>query len=85
MINETKRDLENLKADIAELEELRLMKQDIERKEKAHAELITSQAKRLDELETLYKEEQARALCCGARLPAAEWLSTRATDGAACR
>ena len=40
-----------------ELEELRELKEDVERKEKAQAELIANQAKRLDELEKLYKEE----------------------------
>jgi hypothetical protein len=59
MINETKQDLENLQADLSELDDLRIMRQDIQRQEKANAELISSQAKRLEELETLYKEEQA--------------------------
>jgi hypothetical protein len=58
MINETKQDLENLRVDMQELEDLRVMRQDIQRQEKANAELISSQAKRLEELETLYKEEQ---------------------------
>ena len=39
----------------AELEELREMKEDVERRERAQAALIDNQAKRLDELETLYK------------------------------
>ena len=39
----------------AELEELRDMKEDVERRERAQAALIDNQAKRLDELETLYK------------------------------
>lgn len=43
---------------VQELEDLRIMQQDIQRKEKAHAELIQSQAKRLEELENLYKDEQ---------------------------
>ncbi|CAK0740574.1 hypothetical protein CVIRNUC_001260 [Coccomyxa viridis] len=40
-----------------ELEELREMKEDVERRERAQATVIENQAKRLDELETLYKEE----------------------------
>jgi hypothetical protein len=40
-----------------ELEELREMKEDVERKEKAQAELISGQAKRLEELEKLYRDE----------------------------
>ena len=60
MLNETKQDLDNLKVDIAELEDLRVMRQDIQRQEKANAELISNQAKRLEELEGLYKEEQVR-------------------------
>ncbi len=39
----------------AELEELREMKEDVERRERAQATVIENQAKRLDELETLYK------------------------------
>ena len=38
-----------------ELEELREMKEDVERRERAQATVIENQAKRLDELETLYK------------------------------
>ncbi len=38
-----------------ELEELREMKADVERREKAQAAVLERQAKRLDELETLYK------------------------------
>jgi uncharacterized protein YajQ (UPF0234 family) len=62
MLNEARNDLHSIKVDISELEELRDMRADIERKEKAHADLISSQAKRLDELETLYREEQVRVL-----------------------
>ena len=62
MVNETKQDLENLRVDMAELEELRVMRADIQRQEAANAELISNQAKRLEELEKLYKEEQARRL-----------------------
>ncbi len=39
----------------AELEELREMKEDVERRERAQAAVIENQAKRLEELETLYK------------------------------
>lgn len=60
MINEARQDLENMKVDMAELEDLRVMQQDIQRQEKANAELISSQAKRLEELDALYKEEQVR-------------------------
>ena len=38
-----------------ELEELRDMKADVERREKAQAAVLERQAKRLEELETLYK------------------------------
>ncbi len=38
-----------------ELDELREMKEDVERRERAQATVIENQAKRLDELETLYK------------------------------
>lgn len=58
LLNEVKNDLNNLKVDMNELEELRELRADVARKEKAHADLIASQAKRLDELEALYKEEQ---------------------------
>lgn len=58
MLNEARNDLSSLKVDMAELEELRDFRSDIARKEKAHAELIANQAKRLEELEGLYKEEQ---------------------------
>lgn len=61
LLNEVKNDLNMLKVDMAELEELREFRADVARKEKAHADLIASQAKRLDELEALYKEEQVRA------------------------
>ena len=38
-----------------ELEELRELKEDVARRERAQALVIENQAKRLDELETLYK------------------------------
>jgi len=43
------------KDEATELEELREMKADIERREKSQATVIENQAKRLEELETLYK------------------------------
>ena len=43
------------KDEAMELEELREMKADIERREKAQATVIENQAKRLEELEVLYK------------------------------
>ncbi|PNW82236.1 hypothetical protein CHLRE_06g278125v5 [Chlamydomonas reinhardtii] len=55
---EAKSELEGTRADAAELEELRELKSDIERKEKQQAAIIDQQAKRLEELEKLYKEEQ---------------------------
>lgn len=58
LYNEAKSDLEQSKQDQDELEELREMKADIERKEKQQAAIIENQAKRLEELEKLYKDEQ---------------------------
>jgi hypothetical protein len=40
---------------MAELEELRELKQDVERRERAQATVIENQARRLEELDTLYK------------------------------
>ncbi|PSC75171.1 kinesin-like calmodulin-binding isoform X1 [Micractinium conductrix] len=40
-----------------ELDELRDMKADVERREKAQAEVISQQAKRLEELDALYRDE----------------------------
>lgn len=45
------------KTDIGELEELRELKADIQRREHNQAAVIASQAKQLRELETLYKDE----------------------------
>eukprot|EP00877_Chromochloris_zofingiensis_P014605 jgi/Chrzof1/9399/Cz04g01170.t1 len=56
-MNELKSELETLKLDVIELEELREMKADIQRKEKQQAMIIENQAKRLEELENLYKDE----------------------------
>ena len=44
-----------VKAEHTELEELREMKEDIVRRERAQAAIIDNQAKRLDELDSLYK------------------------------
>ncbi|GLI62984.1 hypothetical protein VaNZ11_005841 [Volvox africanus] len=55
---ESKAELEQTRADQAELDELRELKADIERKEKQQAAIIDQQARRLEELEKLYKEEQ---------------------------
>ncbi|GLC77793.1 hypothetical protein PLESTB_000955500 [Pleodorina starrii] len=55
---ESKAELEQSRADQAELDELRELKSDIERKEKQQAAIIDQQARRLEELEKLYKEEQ---------------------------
>jgi len=58
LYNELKETTENNKFDAAELEELRELRADIERKDKQQAGIIENQAKRLDELEKLYREEQ---------------------------
>ena len=44
-----------LSAESTELVELRELREDVERRERAQAAVIENQAKRLDELETLYK------------------------------
>lgn len=51
-----------LKDEALELEELREMKADIERREKTQATVIENQAKRLDELEVLYKVKKSSRL-----------------------
>ena len=58
MLNEMRAEQDQMKMDMAELDDLREMKDDIERKEKQQAMLIESQAKRLEEFEQLYKDEQ---------------------------
>ena len=40
-----------------ELVALRELKEDVERRERAQAEVIANQAKKLEELESLYKDE----------------------------
>ncbi len=42
---------------MGELEELRELKGDVERREKGQAALIETQARRLDELDRLYRDE----------------------------
>ena len=56
-----------------ELEELREMKEDVERRERAQATVIENQAKRLDELETLYKVCFAIYIACQGR---SSWKSS---------
>lgn len=57
LLSEAQGKLAGLSGATEELEELREMKADVERREKAQAELIAGQAKRLDELEKLYRDE----------------------------
>jgi hypothetical protein len=57
LLNEAQVSLTSSKDSRKELEELREMKADVERREKQQAELISSQAKRLEELEVLYRDE----------------------------
>ena len=57
LLTEATNKLKSFEGAEKELEELRELKEDVERKEKAQAELIANQAKRLEELEKLYKEE----------------------------
>lgn len=58
LYNANKLELEQIKTDLNELEDLREMKLDVERKEKLQKKIIADQAKRLEELEKLHKEEQ---------------------------
>lgn len=58
LLNERNAEFDQLKTAADELEALREMKDDVERKEKQQAAIIDSQAKKLDELEKSYKEEQ---------------------------
>ena len=76
----------------AELEELRELKADVDRREKAQAAVLERQAKRLDELEILYKVRPhsapctshiLQALCCW-YLPSPQCLGT-ARDAARSR
>eukprot|EP00878_Enallax_costatus_P038268 GHUV01043455.1.p1 GENE.GHUV01043455.1~~GHUV01043455.1.p1 ORF type:complete len:1268 (+),score=413.50 GHUV01043455.1:1733-5536(+) len=56
-LEEMRHELETARRDATELDELREMKSDIERKEKQQASIIENQARRLDELDRLYREE----------------------------
>eukprot|EP00958_Prasinococcus_capsulatus_P007212 scaffold668_cov385-Prasinococcus_capsulatus_cf.AAC.17 len=51
-------EFQQMQKDTAELEELREMKADVQRKEKQNAQIITRQGEQIAELEALYKEEQ---------------------------
>jgi hypothetical protein len=53
-------EVEALRVDAAELEELREMKADVERKERQQAAIILEQGRRLEELDKLYREEVGR-------------------------
>ncbi|KAK9815534.1 hypothetical protein WJX72_005298 [[Myrmecia] bisecta] len=57
LLSEKEAEVAALSSEASELEELREMKADVERRERAQASVIESQAKRLEELETLYKDE----------------------------
>ncbi|KAK9831534.1 hypothetical protein WJX81_006588 [Elliptochloris bilobata] len=57
LLSEKESELAAVAGATAELEELREMKEDVERRERAQAAVIENQAKRLEELETLYKDE----------------------------
>lgn len=57
LLSDAQSQLSNLSGAAKELEDLRELKADVERREKAQAELIAGQAKRLEELEKLYREE----------------------------
>ncbi|GAX81265.1 hypothetical protein CEUSTIGMA_g8697.t1 [Chlamydomonas eustigma] len=58
LYSEAKAEVDASKADQQELTDLREMKEDVERKEKQQAQIIENQAKRLEELEKLYRDEQ---------------------------
>ena len=65
-----------LSAESTELVELRELREDVERRERAQAAVIENQAKRLDELETLYRVRMlARGV--GAALKPCQNLSKR--------
>eukprot|EP00890_Picochlorum_soloecismus_P006002 jgi/Picsp_1/6402/NSC_03750-R1_kinesin-like calmodulin binding protein len=57
LLHEATTKLKSRESEEKELQELRELRDDVERREKSQAELISSQAKRLEELEKLYKEE----------------------------
>lgn len=59
--------LDSSRADLAELEELRELRADVERKERQQAAIIEGQAKRLEELDKVYRDEvggqKGRGVC----------------------
>ncbi|KAI3437601.1 hypothetical protein D9Q98_000054 [Chlorella vulgaris] len=57
LLSEAQAQLESTKNQRKELDDLREMKEDVERREKAQAEVIAQQAKRLEELDSLYRDE----------------------------
>ena len=57
LLSDAQSKLSSLSGATQELEELRELKSDVERREKAQAEIIGGQAKRLEELEKLYHDE----------------------------
>ncbi|CAD7703005.1 unnamed protein product [Ostreobium quekettii] len=58
MFNENKSELEQIQTDKEELAELLAMKVEIESKDRANAHTIEAQARKLDRVEKVYKEEQ---------------------------
>lgn len=46
-----------MSGDLSELEELRELRADVERRERAQAVVIESQARRLEQAESLYRDE----------------------------
>lgn len=57
LLSEAQSSLSKVGDERKELIALREMKEDVERRERAQADVIANQAKRLDELEHLYKDE----------------------------
>ena len=57
LLSEAQAQLSAQASNAKELQELREFKEDVDRREKAQAELIAGQAKRLEELDKLYREE----------------------------
>ncbi|KAF8058864.1 KIN14I [Scenedesmus sp. PABB004] len=56
-LEELRGEVQAARAEAAELEELRELKRDVERKERQQAAIIENQARRLEELDRLYREE----------------------------
>ncbi|GBG71679.1 hypothetical protein CBR_g9092 [Chara braunii] len=57
-LTELAADIESMQSDLKEIEDLREMKEDIDRKNAQTAGIVKRQAEQINELETLYKEEQ---------------------------